>query len=299
MECPTVPTRIYRFGPFELSTDTAELRKSGVRLKLQDQPFRVLCTLLEQPGELVSREQLQQQLWPEGTFVDFEHGLNTAIKKIRDALSDDAETPRYVETVPRKGYRFIGTVSRDERLALPLQAAPAVSKKWMIRSPILLVILGVVIAMAVLAVRRLGSPPYLRILATRQLTYRGGLADYSHIETDGRRVYYFKHADSRLYLVPVSGGAESSYEAKFCQPLILHISPDGSLLLVKELTGPSGGYASRLWMLPTAGSPPRPLGDIEAEAAAWSPDGKAIAFARNSAIYLTEDEGASYFPAQK
>ncbi len=294
MERPTVPTRIYRFGTFELIADAAELRKSGVRLKLQDQPFRVLCTLLEHPGELISREQLRQQLWPEGTFVDFEHGLNTAIKKIRDVLNDDAETPRYVETVPRKGYRFIGTVSGEGLQAIPLVAAPPVSKKWVVRAPILLVILGVLIAMAVLAVHRLGSPPYLRILATRQLTYSGGLADYSPIETDGRRVYYFKHADSRLYSVPVGGGAESSYETKFRQPLILHISPDGSLLLVKELAGPSGAHASRLWMLPTTGGPPRPLGDIEAEAAAWSPDGKAIAFARNSALYLTEDDGASY-----
>lgn len=80
MEGPKAPTRIYRFGPFELVVDAGELRKNGVRLKLQDQPFQILGTLLEHSGELVSREHLRQQLWPEGTFVDFEHGLNTAVK---------------------------------------------------------------------------------------------------------------------------------------------------------------------------------------------------------------------------
>ena len=107
-----VPTH-YRFGPFELSVDPAELRKSGVHLKLQDQPFHILCALLEHPGELVTREQLRLQLWPEGTFVDFEHGLNTAIKKIRDVLGDDADTPRYIETIARKGYRFLAPLNQD------------------------------------------------------------------------------------------------------------------------------------------------------------------------------------------
>ena len=120
MERPGFPIRIYRFGPFELATDVLELRKRGVRLKLQDQPFQILCTLLQHHGALVSRDQLRQELWPAGTFVDFEHGLNTAIKKIRDALSDDADTPRYIETVPRKGYRFIGPVNMEGEVPLPM-----------------------------------------------------------------------------------------------------------------------------------------------------------------------------------
>src|SRR5579864_5200384 len=124
MEPNSVSPRVYKFGPFELSVEAAELRKNGVRLKLQDQPFQILRTLLEYPGELVSREVLRQQLWPEGTFVDFEHGLNTAIKKIRDVLSDDAEIPRYIETVPRKGYRFIGPVNQDVVHAVPAESSP-------------------------------------------------------------------------------------------------------------------------------------------------------------------------------
>jgi DNA-binding response OmpR family regulator len=107
MEQTTVSPRVYRFGSFELSVEGAELRKSGVRLKLQEQPFHVLCALLEHPGELVSREQLRQQLWPEGTFVDFEHGLNTAIKKLRDVFNDDADTPAISRPSHAKGTGFL------------------------------------------------------------------------------------------------------------------------------------------------------------------------------------------------
>jgi TolB-like protein/DNA-binding winged helix-turn-helix (wHTH) protein/Tfp pilus assembly protein PilF len=102
---------VIRFGVFEADTVTGELRKHGLRIKLQEQPFQVLSLLLARPGELVTREELRLKLWPADTFVDFEHGLNKTINKLREALSDDRETPRYIETLPRRGYRFIATVS--------------------------------------------------------------------------------------------------------------------------------------------------------------------------------------------
>jgi DNA-binding winged helix-turn-helix (wHTH) protein/dipeptidyl aminopeptidase/acylaminoacyl peptidase len=294
MQGTSVPTRIYRFGPFELSAEAAELRKSGVRLKLQDQPFQVLYTLLEHPGELVSREQLRSQLWPEGTFVDFEHGLNTAIKKIRDVLNDDPDTPRYIETIPRKGYRFIAPLSRDGAQSVEAGAPPIPPlRKWRAPTAILAVCIVLLVVWAMLVLRRVAYSPFVRISATRQLTFDGDLARLSAIETDGRRIFYFKYANNYLYSLPVNGGEERSYATKFVQPVILHISPDGSLLLVKELTGASGRYASRIWMVPTNGGPARPLGDIEAEFAAWSPDGRAIAFAQHNALYLTDDEGTT------
>ena len=98
---------VIRFHAFEVDTVTGELRKHGLRIKLQEQPFQVLCLLLARPGELVTREELRKMLWPADTFVDFEHGLNKTINKLREALSDDRETPRYIETLPRRGYRFI------------------------------------------------------------------------------------------------------------------------------------------------------------------------------------------------
>src|SRR5262249_43331367 len=103
-------TRRVGFGAFEADLDSGELRKHGLKIKLQEQPFHVLALLLERPGRIVTREELRQKLWPADTFVDFDVGLNTAIKRLRDALGDTAESPRYVETLPRRGYRFIAAV---------------------------------------------------------------------------------------------------------------------------------------------------------------------------------------------
>ena len=100
-----------RFGVFEGDLHAGELRKQGVRIKLQEQPFQVLQVLLKMPGEVVTREDLRQRIWPADTFVDFDGGVNNAIKRLREALGDRAETPRYIETLPRRGYRFIGTVN--------------------------------------------------------------------------------------------------------------------------------------------------------------------------------------------
>src|SRR5713226_6879407 len=98
------------FGVFELDIRAAELRKRGVRIKLQEQPFQILCLLLEHSGEVVTREELRQKLWHAHTFVDFDRSLNKAMTKLRSALGDSAESPRYVETIPRHGYRFLAPV---------------------------------------------------------------------------------------------------------------------------------------------------------------------------------------------
>jgi DNA-binding winged helix-turn-helix (wHTH) protein len=110
---PQNQSRIARFGVFELDLSAGELRKSGVKMRLQGQPFQVLALLLEHSGEVVTREELQQKLWPSDTFVDFDHSLNTAINKVREALGDSASSPRYVETLARRGYRFIAPVQAD------------------------------------------------------------------------------------------------------------------------------------------------------------------------------------------
>src|SRR6202051_4791583 len=107
MPVPQNKSKVARFGVFEIDLSAGELRKSGVKLRLQEQPFQVLALLLERTGEVVTREELQQKLWPSDTFVDFDHSLNTAINKVREALGDSASSPRYVETLARRGYRFI------------------------------------------------------------------------------------------------------------------------------------------------------------------------------------------------
>jgi TolB-like protein len=99
--------QVLRFGSFEVNLSTGELRKRGIRLPMQEQPLRILAALAERPGEVVSREDLCRRLWPGGTFVDFEHSLNAAVRRLRVALGDEAETPRFIETVHRRGYRFL------------------------------------------------------------------------------------------------------------------------------------------------------------------------------------------------
>ncbi len=122
-----------RFGPYEVDLHTYELWKFGTKLKLVGQPFEILAVLLSRPGELVTREELRNRLWPSDTFVDFNHGLNAAVNKLREALSDSAETPRYVETLPRRGYRFIAAI--DWIAPTPALAAPAsVSQKMPLES---------------------------------------------------------------------------------------------------------------------------------------------------------------------
>ena len=121
---PESPTpSLVRFAEYEADLRSGELRRQGHRLKLQEKPFQVLAALLARPGELVTREELRQSLWPADTFVDFEHGLNTAVNKVREALRDSAGDPRFIETLPRRGYRFIGTIENDAKSAEAEHAA--------------------------------------------------------------------------------------------------------------------------------------------------------------------------------
>jgi cholera toxin transcriptional activator len=111
---PEEATRVVRFGVFEVDLRTVELRKQGVRIRLPSQSFQVLAALLLRPGELVTREELKQKLWPSDSFGDFEHGLNAAVNRVRDALGDSSDNPRFVETLHRRGYRFIAPVESSQ-----------------------------------------------------------------------------------------------------------------------------------------------------------------------------------------
>jgi cholera toxin transcriptional activator len=113
------PARRYRFGAFEVDTVTGELRRQGLRVKLNAQPFQVLLMLLERPHELLTREEISRELWPDGTFVDYEHGVNSAVNRIREALGDTAGNSRFVETLARRGYRFVAPVERIDSVDSP------------------------------------------------------------------------------------------------------------------------------------------------------------------------------------
>src|SRR5690349_5682495 len=119
---------VFRFGIFELDTQSGELRRHDLKVRLPDQSFQILKTLIKRPGEVVTRDELRRVLWTAETFVDFEVGLNSAIRKLREALDDSAENPRFVQTLPRRGYRFVGSVTalRPRTTSVAEPAAPAV-----------------------------------------------------------------------------------------------------------------------------------------------------------------------------
>src|SRR5437763_4367191 len=130
---------IQRFGTFEVDVRSGELRRQGLRIKLQEQPFHVLTVLLQRPGEVVTREELRSQIWPQDTFVDFDNSLNTAINKLRESLGDSADNPRFIETLPRRGYRFLLPISADG-LKKPATIAP--SRKLAVLATIVVLLLA-------------------------------------------------------------------------------------------------------------------------------------------------------------
>jgi len=129
MQTPGCSPLVARFDVFEVDLRAGELYKAGRKIKLQVLPFQALAFLLERPGEVVTREEFEKRLWPGDTFVDFDHSLNTAIKKLRQALDDNNKKPRFVETLPKRGYRFIGIVEQAAKVSAPPKALAAASSK--------------------------------------------------------------------------------------------------------------------------------------------------------------------------
>jgi Tol biopolymer transport system component/DNA-binding winged helix-turn-helix (wHTH) protein len=302
IDAPSSATRIVRFGPFELDLRSGELRKNGSRVGLQDQPLQILSVLVERPGELVTREELRQRLWPAETYVDFEHGLNAAVKRLRDALGDSADTPRFVETVPRRGYRFIAPVDVP-RPAKPVE--PAVEHKprppfrrWHVVAVVLVLLSAIVAVM----IRRSDSPRVLRYTAlTRDEVHlfppglSGGVVP---LLTDGSRVYFTEWVKDGLRVprqVSVAGGGTVALFAVPEQNYLAEaISPDGSQLLIGAFPPVQGASFMPpevpYCILPVLGGAPRRLGDVKGHAAAWSSDGR-ITYAKGNDLYMTDSEG--------
>lgn len=169
----TPSSAILRFATFEVDLRTGELRKQGVRVKLQEQPFHVLIALLQRPGTVVTREELRSQLWQSDTFVDFDNGLNTCINKLREALGDSADNPRFIETLPRRGYRFLAPVTKD---GVENPATAAVGRKVVLRGAVAVVLLVAAVAFAGMArwwTGRSANPP-VRSIAVLPFTNLSG-----------------------------------------------------------------------------------------------------------------------------
>ena len=314
MAQPATNPRIVQFGLFELDLDARELRKSGVRIKLQEQPFQILAMLLERPGTLVTREELQKKLWPEDTFVDFDLSLNSAVKKLRQALNDDSENPRYVETLYRRGYRFIGPVNGSsadqiEVVQSPTSTTPSEPGFLTVRvSPPAIprrsfLIYGatalLVILVAVLFYRSIPSQPP-RVLGFNQITH-DGLFKFQ-VFSDGERLYLNEMQGDHFVVnqVSVAGGETSSVPTPFANVTIRGIAPNGSALIATSFQG-TGGRADT-WSLPLPSGPPRRLSNLPVDSAAWSPDGNQaasvawtpdgnqVAFSNGPDIYLAESD---------
>jgi DNA-binding winged helix-turn-helix (wHTH) protein/Tol biopolymer transport system component len=304
-----------RFGQFELDRPEEKLLKRGFPVHLENQPLQILATLLEHPGELVSREELRARLWPDRTYVDFDEGLNTAIKRLRYALGDSAENPVFIETVPRRGYRFIapvqfGQVEGDasqqlrpvspveaDQAPVPVEASPTSlvvappdsEPSWRVAR---LIGLGIVFATACWLLYRLAFPPALRVTKITRLTRTGRLDPWGRITSDGSRLFFLEregdHWNSRQ--ISVAGGESMPFGSPPQNTKILDASTDQSEMLFAPFT--SRGPNMPLWSMPLVGGSPRHVGDIVASAASFSPDGTMIALTNSSGVFIAKRDGS-------
>jgi Tol biopolymer transport system component/DNA-binding winged helix-turn-helix (wHTH) protein len=271
-------SRIIRFGVFELDTANGELRKHGIRIRLQEQPFQILTALVTCPGEIVTREELVRRLWPEDTFVDFEHSLNAAVNRLRQVLGDSAETPRYIETVARRGYRFVGTVTPDVLAASapaePLVAAPVPPRVWTVRD--LALIGGVMFVVAITCALYIRSSLAARIgPVLRQVTFDAGLTTEPAVAPDGSMVAYVSDRKGRnlnLWVQQLPNGASIQLTHGEVDVHSPSFSPDG-----KKIVFRSEQDGGALYVVPTLGGTPRLL-VAQGRDARYSPDGKWIAY---------------------
>ncbi len=289
---------LYRFGVFELEAHTGELRRNGIKLKLQDQPYQVLLKLLEHAGQTVTREQLRSALWPADTFVDFETGLNTTIKRLRETLGDSAENPAFIETVPKRGYRFIAPVTA------PNSGSESVAEKVgpaRVRLSTILK-LGAVLILMVLSVgfalRHWSTTSSLpaRVLDFTQLT-SDGQSKQGRLLSDGSRIYFSEMLPVGRIVAQVSakGGETTTIPTTVSNPRPADISPDGTELLI--LSGDTSKkeetYAGALWILPVAGGSARPVDNVVATDAVWGERAETILYCNGHDVYVVNRDGAN------
>lgn len=290
-------SRIVRFGIFEIDLKAGELRRRGLRVKLQQQPLQVLAALLEHPGEVVTRDELRNKLWPADTFVDFDHGLNAAIKRLRDALGESAETPIFVETVARRGYRFIGNIDRP---AATSSARPRRRQRLSLRNALVIGLIVCAIALSSLYYSHLrrsktGQPTVIPVVTNVGEKYTPSLSP------DGQHLAFAWNGGAGPHFsiyVKIVGTEESLRLTKEASIDFNPVwSPDGRYIaFCRILKGESGIY-----IIPASGGTERRLRETlwqdqdsyqalySAGGLSWSPDGKLLAYSDRA----SRDESAS------
>jgi Tol biopolymer transport system component/DNA-binding winged helix-turn-helix (wHTH) protein len=280
-----MPDGIFQFGTFELNKRSGELRKNGARIKLQEQPFQILVLLVDRPGEIVDREQIRARLWPEDTFVDFDSAISNAVRRLREALNDSAESPRFIETLARRGYRFIGQIATQ---------APALPPRKPIRTKPVAIAAG---ALSVLGFVswwwRAPHKPNTVSLRPLPLTAASGWENHPSFSPDGNQVAYTWDETgagnkSHVYVKLIGPGAPVQLTASPNPDFFPAWSPDGRQIAFIRRSGNAGA----IYLIPPVGGTERKLADGHFYGPAyWSPDSRFLAFgdrtsADASSLYL-------------
>jgi Tol biopolymer transport system component/DNA-binding winged helix-turn-helix (wHTH) protein len=284
--------RMIRFGVFEVDRLAGELRRNGARVKLQEQPFQILALLLERPGEVVTREEMQGRLWPADTFVDFDHSLNAAVRRLREALGDSAENPRFVETVARRGYRFLAPVHGSGPAIDAVPPLHRARKWWIAAAAAASVLVGLSVGVFV---GKRGSRPTPPAPPIKERRLTANPSEYpvraAVISPDGK--YLAFSDDTGSYLRQIDTGETHPLTLpKGFKAMPVCWLPDGSHILVTSVIGSE--QQSGLWQISTVGGSPRKLSD-EGHEAAVSPNGSQIVFlkggARSQEVWLMRADG--------
>jgi len=307
---PVSTDETWRFGVYEVDTRRVELRRDGKPVKMREQSFLILVYLLEHAGEIVTREELCQVLWPSDTFVDFDHSLRMAVMNLRDALGDSTDTPLFIETIPKRGYRFIAPVSqagdvpignairRGASASLEVNGAdatqPAVAAATGRRARPWLLAAAAALALALALVLAYSLRPALllpEVTKTTQLTRDSAPKTYPTfylpLHSDGSRIYFYEPAwaDFRLFQVSTEGG-DTEPERLPIYLGLLGISPKRPELLMSSWKDGS------LWTAVVPGGQPHRIGNLTADDATWSPDGSRLYYRTKDSIYSAATDGS-------
>jgi DNA-binding winged helix-turn-helix (wHTH) protein/Tol biopolymer transport system component len=293
----TASAQRIRFGLYELDLVARELRREGVPVKLQDRPFDVLAILVDRQGEIVTRDDFRRLLWSADTFVDFDASLNTSINKLRQALGDSAENPRFIATAGRRGYRFIApatAVKTDPPAAESLSQAIEIESPRFSRGRFWVYggsAFALLASIAVVATVVLRPDPAPKVTGLVQISHDGLLDPWGKLTTDGARVFYLDRTGGHwtLMQVPASGGEAQPFSYPSQNVRVVDIAPDRAQLLTLSFFGRSKDLP--LWLTPVVGGQSTRVGNIVADDAVFSPDGRRIFFNRADGIYSCERDG--------
>ena len=278
---------VVQFGPFEVDLKERELRKHGVRVKLQAQPFQVLLALLEMPGAAMTREELRRRIWPDDTFVDFEHGLNAAVTRLRQALGDSAGKAHYIQTVPKHGYRFCGELE-GQSIASPAPEALTPVTRWRPRATLWVAMLLLTSAAGALLVFRSLYRPAPREGRTVPLTTLPGYEAHPAISPDDSQVAFTWNGEKRdnfdIYVMRIGSDTATRLTSDPAEDIRPAWSPDGSTIAFLRR---SKGHRGELLLVRATGGPEHKIGEIRNmefssilgrfASLTWSPDGRWIA----------------------